>query len=353
VTDCVDRVQKELQGEDSKVLNMKQIYTILTTDVVARCAFGTKLNSIEDPNNVFVRNVQVLNSDDHDPNYLTPFVAAFPFLSKAVPFLPPDVMHFFADVLGGIMKNRRENKIVQNDLVDFFNELVNRVPTEEFKRLGITESTVKSQAILFLLAGFDTTATTLTMLTYRLAKNPEKQKKLTEELDTIYEKTGGKITHDTLADLPYLNACINESLRLCPPLIRIERVCQKDWKHEESGLFIPKGMVVLMPTWPIHYNEEYFENPEEFKPERFLNKDRNESASSASINPYSVMSFGQGNRNCPGSRFAKEEINLAMALMLREFQFEAVPETKIAFKPGRPFLVQYQPVNIKVVRRQK
>ena len=52
-------------------------------------------------------------------------------------------------------------------------------------------------------------------------------------------------------------------------------------------------------------------------------------------------------------RFAKEEINLAVALILKDFQFEATPETKIKFKPGRAFLVQYEPVPIKLVPRKK
>ena len=95
------------------------------------------------------------------------------------------------------------------------------------------------KAIVFILAGFETTASTLSSLSFCLAKNPEVQAKLVEEVDEVVETSDGKIDQESIKEMPYLEACIKETLRLLPPGFRTDRTCVKDW--EEDGLFIPKG----------------------------------------------------------------------------------------------------------------
>lgn len=145
-----------------------------------------------------------------------------------------------------------------------------------------------AQAIAFLVTGVETTASTMTMLLYRLATNPDKQKLLHEEVDRVLAQSKGKIDHSIVGDLVYVNACIQEALRLAPTLARIDRICTKNWEHKESGLKIPKGMRVQLPAWPLHYNPEYFPEPEKFKPERFLPQNND------NLKQYALLSFGQG-----------------------------------------------------------
>ena len=232
------------------------------------------------------------------------------------------------------------------DMIPTFNELAEKAKTPEFQNIGITEVTAVSQSLMFLFAGFDTLATTMTMLCYYLAKYPDKQVKLLEEVDHFLAQHEGDIDHDTQKELPYLSACISETLRLRPPTVRAERICVKDWKDEETGLVIKKGTVVQFPMWAIHRDEKYWSEPEEFKPERFLaeNKDK--------INQYAYLPFGHGPRNCIGMRFAKEEMNMVMVKILKEFRFEALPETKVVYKPGRQFLTQYEPIKMRFCRRR-
>ena len=98
------------------------------------------------------------------------------------------------------------------------------------------------QAIVFILAGFETTASTLTSLSYCLAKNPDVLEKLMEEVNEVVEASEGKIDQESIREMPYLEACIKETLRLLPPIFRTDRTCVKDW--QEDGLFIPKGWLV-------------------------------------------------------------------------------------------------------------
>lgn len=89
-------------------------------------------------------------------------------------------------------------------------------------------------------------------------------------------------------ELIYVHAFMNETLRMHPPLIRIERVCQKDWRDEVTGLEIKEGVTVQVPCFALHYDEEFYPDPYEFRPERFLPKNRDK------LNPYAFVAFGQG-----------------------------------------------------------
>ena len=85
----------------------------------------------------------------------------------------------------------------------------------------------------------------MSSLSYCLAKNPEVQEKLIQEVDQVVEASDGKINQESIREMPYLEACIKETLRLLPPVFRTDRTCVKDW--QEDGLFIPKGLSTPSP----------------------------------------------------------------------------------------------------------
>ncbi len=185
----------------------------------------------------------------------------------------------------------------------------------------------------------------MTFLTYNLAKYPDVQEKLVKEVDSYLSRHDGKIGHETIGELTYMSACINETLRMFSPLIRVERICNKDWYHEPTGLSIPKGMVIQIPVHAIHYDEEYFPEPYAFKPERFLPENK------ANLNQYAFLSFGAGGHNCIGIRFVKDEIQLALTNVLKYFTFKPTAEMKIKYKPGRTFLLSAEPIQVEAVKR--
>lgn len=157
----------------------------------------------------------------------------------------------------------------------------------------------------------------------------------------------GKIDHESITELTFLTACMMETLRMFPPIIHLERVCNKLWKHEPSGLEVPEGIVMLIPVHAVHYDEDFYPDPYTFKPERFLpeNKDK--------LNQYAFLTFGLGNHNCIGMRFAKEEIHLALASILKDFKFKATPETKIKPVTGQIITFAVEPFEVEVVKRKK
>ncbi|XP_021967532.1 cytochrome P450 3A4 [Folsomia candida] len=346
INNWVDKLKAKMDEEDY-TFTPKHAFTTLTTDVIARCAFGTTINTFDDPDNIFVKNVKKLSFDDGDANILFTGTFTFPFIASLEPFVSSEVMQFFDDLLKGILKQRRDSGRERiNDFVDAMNDMIEKCSTDpEYIQLNIKESTIMGQAMIFLLAGFETTSTTLSLMAFHLAKFPEVQAKLIKEVDEYLERHDGKIEHETVRELVFVNAVMNETLRMHPPLIRIERVCQKDWICEKTGLHIKEGVTVQVPCFAVHYDEKYYSEPYKFKPDRFLpeNKDK--------LNPYAFLAFGQGPHNCIGTRFAKEEIQLTMASIFKHFQFEECPGAELKIKPGRLFINNYGSFSVNLVKR--
>uniref|UniRef100_A0A4X2LRE1 unspecific monooxygenase n=1 Tax=Vombatus ursinus TaxID=29139 RepID=A0A4X2LRE1_VOMUR len=143
--------------------------------------------------------------------------------------------------------------------------------------------------------------------------------------------------------MEYLDMVILENLRMFPIAVRNERVAKKT--VELNGLRIPKGTVVMAPSFVLHHDPEYWPEPEEFCPERFSkeNKER--------MNPYVYLPFGVGPQNCIGMRFALMSMKVVISLLLQKFSFRTCKETQITLKlnktsilsPSVPIVLQAVP----------
>ncbi|XP_035708420.1 cytochrome P450 3A24-like [Folsomia candida] len=346
IHDWMDKLIKKADGQRC-IVNPKIDFTSLTLDVIARCAFGTRINVLDDTNDPFFRYVRKLTLDDEEPSWMFSLVQMFPFLVKMEPVFPLDAINFFGDLLKNILSTRKQSGQRANDFVDVMNDMIDKCKTDpDYGRLGITPTTAMCQAMAFLFAGFQTTAETLTLMAFRLSQKPDKQDKLIREVDDFYERHDGKIEHDHVSELVYLNACMNETLRMNPALIRLERDCQSDWTHKGTGLKVKKGTTIQVPVFAVHFDEKNYPEPYEWKPERFLPENKD------ALNPYAFLSFGQGPHNCIGMRFAKEEIQMTMASVLKHFRFEDTEGAKLKMKPGRLFLNNYEPFKLTMVPRK-
>ena len=201
---------------------------------------------------------------------------------------------------------------------------------------------IEAQGKIFFAAGFETTSNCLTTLCYNLALNPDIQEKLHNELLEALEKHE-KIDQNCINDLPHLEAAINENLRMHSPITVQERVCKKD--VEVKGLNIKKGTIIQMSISAAHFNEEFFAEPEKFKPERFLKEN------AENIIPYTYRAFSGGPRVCLGQRFAMIEMKIGMAKLLEKFKIETCPDTKLVLKAGDQFILNFEEMYLKLTKR--
>nr|KAF6440292.1 hypothetical protein HJG63_003600 [Rousettus aegyptiacus] len=213
----------------------------------------------------------------------------------------------------------------------------NSEETDSHKAMSDLE--IVAQSIIFIFAGYETTSSSLSFLMYILATHPDIQQKLQEEIDATFPNKAPP-TYDALTQMAYLDMVLNESLRLFPIAGRIERMCKKD--VEVNGVFIPKGTVVMVPSFALHRDSAYWPEPEEFRPERFSKKNK------GNINPYVYLPFGAGPRNCIGMRFAIISMKLAVIRVPQNFSFKSCKETQIPLeidsqgltKPQRPIVLK-------------
>ncbi|XP_072609182.1 cytochrome P450 3A12 isoform X4 [Vulpes vulpes] len=212
-----------------------------------------------------------------------------------------------------------------------------------FFSISLSDLELVAQSIIFIFAGYETTSTSLSFLMYELATHPDVQQKLQEEIDATFPNKALP-TYNALVQMEYLDMVLNETLRLYSIAGRLERVCKKD--VEISGVFIPKGTVVMVPTFILHRDQNLWPEPEEFRPERFSKEKKD------SINPYTYLPFGTGPRNCIGMRFAIMNMKLALVRVLQNFSFKPCKETQIPLKLNAQGLIQPEkPIVLKVEPR--
>jgi len=170
-------------------------------------------------------------------------------------------------------------------------------------------------AVDALTAGIDTTGNSATILLYHLATNPDKQESLYQEILKHVGKDGN-MTEQTLAEMRYLKACLQESQRIAPVAQATARMTQVDMVL--GGYQIPSGTAVLRHGTIASTHEDNFSQPDQFLPERWIRG----CGHFEKKNPYANLPFGQGPRSCIGQRFARLELYMIAFRMVQKFRLE-------------------------------
>ncbi|MFB7026817.1 MULTISPECIES: cytochrome P450 [unclassified Streptomyces] len=173
---------------------------------------------------------------------------------------------------------------------------------------------LREQVLVFLLAGHETTATSLGFALHLLALHPEAQKRAQEEVDRVLAgRTPGAADLDAL---PYVTRVLKEAMRLFPaaPVIGRRAVAAT----EIGGVAVPAGADVLVAPWVTHRHPDYWEDAERFDPDRFTPE------AEAARPRYAWFPFGGGPRACIGQHFSMLESVIALAMILQRYGFEAV-----------------------------
>jgi len=171
---------------------------------------------------------------------------------------------------------------------------------------------IQYQVNMFVFAGYDTTAQAISWTLWCMATHPDIQQRVHEEILQICD-TEGDIGVEELSHMSYLELCVKEVLRMRPSVPIVTRVLRKDLVM--GGKLVPKGANVWISPHAVHHNEQIFPDPFEFNPENFSEEN------CAKRHPYDYIPFSAGQRNCIGQKFAKMELKIVLAHLLREFHF--------------------------------
>ncbi|XP_006662510.1 cytochrome P450 89A2-like [Oryza brachyantha] len=216
---------------------------------------------------------------------------------------------------------------------------------------ALTDDEMVNLCSEFLNAGTDTTSTALQWIMAELVKNPSIQSKLYEE---IKSKTGdgGEVSEEDIHGMPYLKAVVLEGLRKHPPghMLVPHRAAED---MEVGGYLIPKGATVNFMVAEMGRDEEEWEKPMEFIPERFLAGGDGEEVDVTGSKAIRMMPFGAGRRICPGLNMAMLHLEYFVAVMVREFKWKEVAGDEVDFTEKREFTtVMAKPLRARLVPRR-
>jgi cytochrome P450 len=223
--------------------------------------------------------------------------------------------------------NERE-KIRNEAPKDFLTRLVAAKDPDDGAGLNATE--VRDEVITIFMAGYETTAVSMTWVWYLLSQHPLEEAQLHEELDRVL--AGRTPTVEDLPNLPYTRMVIEEAMRVYPPApgISIRQAQQAD---ELCGFKVTPGLQVLIAPWILHRHRRLWDNPERFDPTRF-NKESTDKRPR-----FAYLPFGGGPRVCIGATLAMTEATLILAVLAQQFRLrlkepqEIKLQTRITLRP--------------------
>ncbi|MGI5467862.1 cytochrome P450 [Streptomyces sp. CA-132043] len=200
--------------------------------------------------------------------------------------------------------------------------LLAQAGSEEDGSLDATE--IRDQVLVFLLAGHETTATSMAFTLHLLSRHPEERARAQREIDEVLGDRAP--TAADLERLPYLTRVLKEGMRLYPAAPVVGRRAVAD--SEIGGYRIRAGSDVVVAPWVTHRNPDLWEDPERFDPERFTPE------RSAGRHRYAWFPFGGGPRACIGQHFSMLESVLALATLLRAYDPEAADDAEVPVGAG-------------------
>ncbi|PMD33538.1 cytochrome P450 [Hyaloscypha variabilis F] len=309
--ECLQVFKKVLDGRcrdagGYAVIDMNRMLGNLTSDVMSAASFGGSFNLVESDDNT---QKNIFNS------YLRRVAldAQFPLL-RHLPGVP-SASSMISGLVERIVSKRRqemEKGVMKKDILQIF------VDTHNADPISFTDKHIRNEMILFMIAGSDTTSLTAAFTLLLLLNNPDKLKELTSEIDSTFPSLEDNVTFAKTQDLPYLNAAINESMRLMPIITGgIVRLVPETTIL--CGYEVPKDTIVSAWVSEMQRDPRIWPDPDSFIPERWLGDYKGVPADRKAFMPFSA-----GSRNCIGQQFALKELRLILVTLIRRYELSLV-----------------------------
>ncbi|KAK2559629.1 Cytochrome P450 10 [Acropora cervicornis] len=229
-----------------------------------------------------------------------------------------DIMHNFGDMCINKKMSEIQGRLDKEDIQD---EDAAEFLTFLIRREDISFKEITSNLIGLLFPAVETTSTTALWTLYLLARNPDVQKQLHDEVRSVL-KPGENATPASLQKMPFLRGCVKETLRMYPAAWENARFLDEEIIIQ--GYRIPPNTMIRMPLYVMGRDPEIFDDPQQYKPERWLRDDTQRSL----YHPFASLPFGFGPRMCIGRRVAELEMHLFLSQASQNFWVESLNEVQ-------------------------
>lgn len=222
------------------------------------------------------------------------------------------------EIVLNIIRQRQQSGKRPDDLLDMLLEV-----RYEDTGTGMTDRQLLEECLILLIAGHETTANAMAWTWYLLCRHPETVQKLRMEIKSVLDTKPP--SYDTLPQLEFVSAVLQEAMRLYPPAWILDRVPIEDDQFE--GVPLPKGQNIGLYIYGIHHDSKYWPEPEKFDPERFSKEEIKKRPA------FAYLPFGAGPRLCIGANFAMMEMQMMLVRMLQNFDMTLLEEKPIGLAP--------------------
>ncbi|GIL44064.1 hypothetical protein Vafri_1625 [Volvox africanus] len=362
----VDKLEAAVdKGQGSAVVDMESEFLSLGLDIIGLGVFNFDFGSITSESPVIKAVYGVLKEAEHRSTFYLPYWN-LPLADVLVPRQAKfrQDLRVINDCLDGLIRQAQDTR-VEEDAEALQNRDYSKLRDPSLLRFlvdmrgeDVTNKQLRDDLMTMLIAGHETTAAVLTWALFCLVQAPEVEARVLEEVDRV---VGDRMpTLENIKAMPYLRATLGESLRMYPqPPILIRRALGEDvlppgLRGDPSGYPIGKGADLFISVWNLHRSPYLWRDPDTFRPDRFFETFSNPDfhgkwagyrpdavTGGAALYPNEVSSdfafipFGGGARKCLGDQFAMFEATVAMAMLVRRFNFRlAVPPEKVGMATG-------------------
>ncbi|XP_045774770.1 cytochrome P450 6B5-like [Maniola jurtina] len=326
----VERTEKLAKLADEASLkdeiDVRELMARYTTDFIGACGFGIDSNALNEEHSDFRKLGKRIFNLTYRDLFFNVMKRAFPGPFKHARYFPSEVENKTISIVRQIMAQRDYKPSGRNDFMDILLELrqKGKIVGESIERqnpdgspatveLELDDELLAAQVFAFFAAGHETSSSASSFLLHILAYHPEVQERCQKEVDEVLAKYDGKLCFDAVRDMKYLEMAFKESIRCLPsPGFLIRRTVCK-YTIPDSQVTLDEGTIIIVSTECLSLDEKYFEDPEEFRPERF------HPDNVANIKKCTFMPFGVGPRSCIGERMGIMQSMAGVATILSKF----------------------------------
>ncbi|ESW11745.1 hypothetical protein PHAVU_008G056400 [Phaseolus vulgaris] len=318
---AADRLCQKLDAaaSDGEDAEMESLFSRLTLDIIGKAVFNYDFDSLSNDTGIIEAVYTVLR--EAEDRSVSPIpVWDIPIWKDVSPRLRKvnQALKLINDTLDDLIAICK--RIVDEEELQFYEEYMNEKDPSILHFLlasgdDVSSKQLRDDLMTMLIAGHETSAAVLTWTFYLLSKEPRVMSKLQEEVDSVL---GDRYpTIEDMKKLKYTTRVINESLRLYPqPPVLIRRSIENDILGEYP---IKRGEDIFISVWNLHRSPKLWDNADKFEPERWPLDGPNPNETNQS---FKYLPFGGGPRKCVGDLFATYETVVALAMLVRRFNFQ-------------------------------
>jgi cytochrome P450 len=330
--ECCNVIRDALAIEPSKVLEIGHYSTQVTLDIIGLAGLGRDIASLRSSEDELVKNYEEILEPTREKAIY--FISHLLFPSWLIAMLPWKINERVKITTGNVKRICTEFVVDRKAKMKHESEESRDILSIMIRSNNFSDENLVDQLLTFMAAGHETTSSALTWATHLLSLHPDAQDQLRSEIhEYIPDPRALSSPHADVAGLlesmPYLNGVCNEVLRLYPTIPVTSRVAIRDTTID--GCSIPQGTQVFLVPWAINRSPSLWENPEDFIPTRWIDKESGRATMNGGADSnYAFTTFLHGPRSCIGERFARAELRALLAAFVGHFQMEmADPDEEV------------------------